>query len=110
MDGKAVEQDVGFIAMKPFGGGMLGNANLAIKYLLQFEGVLDIGHRALPQRWRDRVQHRDHLVWLADRLAAPTDAPESETPAVEDTQLDYLITLTNTGNATLSNVRLRKLA
>jgi predicted aldo/keto reductase-like oxidoreductase len=36
----AVAQDVGFIAMKPFGGGMLGDANLAIKYLLQFEGVV----------------------------------------------------------------------
>ncbi len=36
----AKEQDVGFIAMKPFGGGMLGNANLAIKYLLQFDGVV----------------------------------------------------------------------
>jgi predicted aldo/keto reductase-like oxidoreductase len=36
----AKEHDVGFIAMKPFGGGMLGNANLAIKYLLQFDHVV----------------------------------------------------------------------
>ena len=32
--------DVGFIAMKPFAGGFLEDANLAIKYLLQFDGVL----------------------------------------------------------------------
>jgi predicted aldo/keto reductase-like oxidoreductase len=36
----AQAHDVGFIAMKPFAGGLLGNARLAIKYLLQFENVL----------------------------------------------------------------------
>jgi predicted aldo/keto reductase-like oxidoreductase len=34
------EHDLGFIAMKPFGGGLLDKANLSIKYLLQFEGVV----------------------------------------------------------------------
>ena len=32
--------DVGFIAMKPLAGGLLEDANLAFKYLLQFEGVV----------------------------------------------------------------------
>ncbi|MFL7792194.1 MAG: aldo/keto reductase, partial [Anaerolineae bacterium] len=36
----AKEHDVGFIAMKPFAGGMLDNANMAIKYLLQFDSVV----------------------------------------------------------------------
>lgn len=36
----AQKHDVGFIAMKPFAGGMLGDAKLAIKFLLQFETVL----------------------------------------------------------------------
>jgi len=36
----AREMDMGFIAMKPFGGGMLGNAKLAIKYLLQFDNIV----------------------------------------------------------------------
>ena len=36
----AREHDVGFIAMKPFAGGHLKNANLAIKYLLQFDNVV----------------------------------------------------------------------
>lgn len=36
----AREHDLGFIAMKPFAGGLLDDANLALKYLLQFEGVV----------------------------------------------------------------------
>jgi predicted aldo/keto reductase-like oxidoreductase len=36
----AQAHDLGFIAMKPFAGGLLGKANLSIKYLLQFEGVV----------------------------------------------------------------------
>jgi len=36
----ANKNDVGFIAMKPFAGGMLEDANLAIKYVLQYESVL----------------------------------------------------------------------
>ncbi|MDY7077201.1 MAG: aldo/keto reductase [Chloroflexota bacterium] len=38
----AREHDVGFIAMKPFAGGMLRKARLAIKYLLQFDRVVPI--------------------------------------------------------------------
>jgi len=36
----ANKNDVGFIAMKPFAGGMLEEATLAIKYVLQYENVL----------------------------------------------------------------------
>ena len=36
----ARENDVGFIAMKPFAGGRIRDANLALKYLLQFEDVV----------------------------------------------------------------------
>jgi len=36
----ALAHDVGFIAMKPFAGGLLGEARLSIKYLLQFDNVL----------------------------------------------------------------------
>jgi len=38
----AREHDVGFIAMKPFEGGMLDNANLVFKYFLQFDNVVPI--------------------------------------------------------------------
>ena len=36
----AKDHDVGFISMKPFGGGLLNDANLSIKYLLQYDNVL----------------------------------------------------------------------
>lgn len=36
----AREHDVGFIAMKPLGGGMLENITVALKYLLQFPDIL----------------------------------------------------------------------
>ena len=36
----AKELDIGFIAMKPMGGGKLDNAGLAFRYLLQFESVI----------------------------------------------------------------------
>jgi predicted aldo/keto reductase-like oxidoreductase len=38
----AREHDVGFIAMKPFAGGQLQDANLAIKFLLQFDPVVPV--------------------------------------------------------------------
>jgi predicted aldo/keto reductase-like oxidoreductase len=36
------EQDMGFIAMKPLAGGMLDNAVIAFKYLLQFPDIVAI--------------------------------------------------------------------
>lgn len=36
----AKELDMGFIAMKPFGGGLLNDAKLSIKYLLQFDSIV----------------------------------------------------------------------
>ena len=38
----AKEYDVGFVAMKPFAGGRLRDANLTIKYLLQFDDVVPV--------------------------------------------------------------------
>ncbi len=38
----AKKHNVGFIAMKPFAGGLLDDANLTIKYLLQFDNVVPI--------------------------------------------------------------------
>jgi len=36
----AKKLDIGFIAMKPFGGGLLSDAQLAIKYLAQFDSIV----------------------------------------------------------------------
>jgi len=45
----AREHDVGFIVMKPLAGGMLDNATIAFKYLLQFPDVVTIP--GIEQEW-----------------------------------------------------------
>jgi predicted aldo/keto reductase-like oxidoreductase len=51
----AREHDVGFIAMKPMAGGLLSNANLCIKYLLQFETVV-------PDPGIEKIQEIEEIV------------------------------------------------
>jgi predicted aldo/keto reductase-like oxidoreductase len=53
----AREHDVGFIAMKPFAGGLLDKANLAIKYVLQFEGVV-------PDPGIERVEEMEEIAGI----------------------------------------------
>jgi uncharacterized protein len=69
----AQARDVGFIAMKPFGGGMLDNARLAIKYLLQFEGVVsDPG-----------VQSVDEIEEIAEIVVGPWALTDEELGEIE---------------------------
>ena len=51
----ARKHDVGFIAMKPLGGGLLSNANLTIKYLLQFENIV-------PDPGIEKVEEIEEIV------------------------------------------------
>lgn len=53
------EHDMGFIAMKPMAGGMLDNATLAIKYLLQFDGVV-------PDPGIERVQEIEEIASIVE--------------------------------------------
>lgn len=55
----ARERNVGFIAMKPFAGGQLREARLALRYLLQFEGVV-------PDPGFQRTEEIDEAVRLLD--------------------------------------------
>lgn len=55
----AQKHDVGFIAMKPFAGGMLDNANLAIKWLLQFDNVV-------PDPGIERVEEIEEIVKIVE--------------------------------------------
>ncbi len=45
----ARQHDVGVIAMKPFAGGMLGNARLALGYLLQYDVLPDPGLETIAE-------------------------------------------------------------
>lgn len=66
----AQEHDVGFIAMKPFAGGLLDKANLAIKYQLQFDVVPDPGI--------ETVDEIDEIVALVESNEAMTAEERAE--------------------------------
>ncbi len=60
------EYDVGFIVMKPLAGGMLDNARIAFKYLMQFPDVVTI----------PGIEH----TWEIEEIAAIMQGPEELTP------------------------------
>jgi predicted aldo/keto reductase-like oxidoreductase len=69
----AQEHDVGFIAMKPLGGGLLRNANLCIKYLLQFDNVVpDPG-----------IQRLEEIEEIAGIVAGSWELTPEEWQAIE---------------------------
>ncbi len=55
----AQEHDVGFIAMKPMAGGMLEDANLAIKWLFQFDHVI-------PDPGIEKVEEIEEIVKIVN--------------------------------------------
>lgn len=63
--------DVGFIAMKPLAGGMIQNATIAFKYLLQFPDVVSIPGV-------QRMHEIDELVQIAQGPRQMTRAEQSE--------------------------------
>jgi len=66
--------DLGFIAMKPFAGGLLGKANLSIKWLLQFEGVVpDPG-----------IETVDEMAEIAGILEGPLELTPRERGEIQD--------------------------
>ena len=62
----AEQHDVGFIAMKPFAGGMIDNAPLAIRYLLQYPNVV-------PIPGIERIPEIEEVVRIAESPQALTD-------------------------------------
>ena len=59
---------VGFIAMKPFAGGAIEDAALALRYLQQFDGVVPI----------PGIETRDELRQIVDLYSAPRGATSGE--------------------------------
>ncbi|HUT82954.1 MAG TPA: aldo/keto reductase [Candidatus Bathyarchaeia archaeon] len=53
------KNDIGFIAMKPFAGGNIRKANLAIKYLLQFDNVI-------PDPGVEKIEEVEELVEIVN--------------------------------------------
>jgi len=71
----AREADMGFIAMKPMGGGILERADLAFRYLLQFPGVV-------PDPGIERVEEMAEIKALAEERAGLTPADWDEIEAI----------------------------
>jgi predicted aldo/keto reductase-like oxidoreductase len=69
----AREYDVGFIAMKPLGGGLLSDANLCIKYLLQFDNVV-------PDPGIERIHEIEEIAGI---VAGPWALSAEEWQAIE---------------------------
>jgi len=70
----AAERGVGFIGMKPFAGGMLGRADLSIKYVLQFESVIpDPGIETVEE-----IEEIAALVESGDWELSPSELAEIE--------------------------------
>jgi predicted aldo/keto reductase-like oxidoreductase len=69
----AREHDVGFIAMKPMAGGMLDNAVLAIKYLLQFDNVV-------PDPGIERIEEIEEIVGI---VQGPWELTSQEQQEIE---------------------------
>jgi predicted aldo/keto reductase-like oxidoreductase len=67
--------DVGFIAMKPFAGGLLDQANLSIKYLLQFEGVV-------PDPGIEKVEEIEEIVSIVEGPWGMTAAERAALEAI----------------------------
>jgi len=74
----AKELDVGFIAMKPFGGGLLDDARLSIKYLSQFDSIV-------PDPGIERLSEIEEIVRIveAGEAFSPEDAAAIENKRLE---------------------------
>jgi predicted aldo/keto reductase-like oxidoreductase len=75
----AQEHDVGFIGMKPFAGGLLSNATLSIKYVLQFDSVVpDPGIQKMEE-----IEEIVTIVESGDWKLTPQEQQEIEARRVE---------------------------
>ena len=66
----AKELDMGFISMKPLGGGLLNNAELAVKYLMQFDSIV-------PDPGIEKLSEMEEIVRIAESGKALTADDEA---------------------------------
>jgi predicted aldo/keto reductase-like oxidoreductase len=66
----AKELDMGFIAMKPMGGGLLDDAGLSFRYLLQYESII-------PDPGIERIEEIREIVSIAEK-GGPLTAEDME--------------------------------
>ena len=72
----AKELDMGFIAMKPFGGGLLSDARLTIKYLSQFGSVV-------PDPGIEKLSEIEEIVKIIESCSGFTPGDAAEVAAAK---------------------------
>jgi predicted aldo/keto reductase-like oxidoreductase len=75
---RAREKQVGFIAMKPLGGGMLDDAELCFRYLNQFDSII-------PDPGIERIEEMKEIIGIIERRSALTDEEQKRIEAVRNT-------------------------
>jgi len=75
----AKELDLGFIAMKPMGGGRLNSANLSFRYLLQFENII-------PDPGIEKIEELREIVSIAESSPVLT---EKDKEAIEKLRAEF---------------------
>jgi predicted aldo/keto reductase-like oxidoreductase len=71
----AKKLDMGFIAMKPMGGGLLDNAELSFKYLLQFDNLV-------PDPGIERIEEMRQIVGIVNAKKTLNDGDKKEIEAL----------------------------
>lgn len=66
----AAELDMGFIAMKPMGGGLLSDAGLSFRYLMQFGGVV-------PDPGIEKLDEMKEIIGVIKKKQPLTDADKA---------------------------------
>jgi uncharacterized protein len=72
----ARQHDVGFIAMKPFGGGLINNAAVALKFLFQFRDVVTIPGI-------EKIQEIEEIIKLLEGTKHLTDEDKHEMKRIQ---------------------------
>jgi len=67
----AKELDMGFIAMKPMGGGLLDNAELAFRYLLQYENIV-------PDPGIEKAEEIREIVGIVEKAEPLSEVDKKE--------------------------------
>lgn len=70
----AKKHDIGFTAMKPFAGGRLRDANLVIKYLLQFDNVIPV----------PGVEKKEEIEEIIEIVEGSTELTNVDKKKIED--------------------------
>ncbi|NHJ49611.1 MAG: aldo/keto reductase [Asgard group archaeon] len=70
--------DIGFTAMKPFAGGRLGDANLVMKYLLQFDNVVPV----------PGIEKKEEIDQILEIVNGSWQLTDQDTKQIEDIRIE----------------------